>query len=456
MTADWWQQASAAALLGTTRREPPAIPVGLGIAPRPDPTPETTLLDAAAVGGALLRATAHPFPVRETPPPTLPETAPVAPPTAVQLLGLLLDQPPVSARLRAQALGWWLHTCAQRGARVPHDLLPRLLDRATSDTPLRAATRPVLGERGHWLAALRSDWAWVLDRPDTPTGAPSSDFDADAWRLLPANDRATALTTLTTPLAQATIALLEEALDDRSEKVRRQACLALDGVPGSERAARMAARLRPLVAMTGRLRRGLEVTLPTTPDAAGIRDGLTTTRTGSQRERWLELICAGAPLSVWTDVSGKDAAHTWAMVTEPAAREGILRAIRVRHDDVWAEAVVASDPALLAILPPERRDATAVQLLRDSRAPTLVAAVIASVPAPWSAPLSNAVVDLLRHTKPVAGAGAGWLGPLAAGLHPTVRPQLSVWARSDHTWGSLPADLDQYLSFLPAITEAFR
>ena len=48
------------------------------------------------------------------------------------------------------------------------------------------------------------------------------------------------------------------------------------------------------------------------------------------------------------------------------------------------------------------------------------------------------------------------LPTLAAGLHPSVRPVVSAWARAESRWGSLPADLDQYLSFLPAITEAFR
>jgi len=442
----WWQQTTAAALLGTERREPPALPHGLGVAARPDSTPETALLDAAAVGGALLRAALPARPAGDLPAPAAPDATPLAPPAAVQLLGLLVSQPPVAVRLRPLALERWLLVAADRGVRVPARALPRLLALVTQQPDLRAATRPVVGERGRWLAGLRPDWRWVLD--EDPAPAVPTRLSPDDWRALPAAARADAL-----PADD--LDLLEAALDDRSDKVRRQALALLDAAPTSARAARMAARLRPLLAPTGRLRRGLEVALPTEPDAAGVRDGLTTTRGGSQRERWLELVSAGAPLSVWTDATGKDAAATWPLITQPAARAGVLRAVRARGD-AWATAAVADSPDLLAYLPAADQDATALQLLRTTKAPAGVAAVVRHVAAPWSPALSAAVVDLLRHTAPATGSASLALPTLAAGLHPSVRPAVSAWARTENRWGSLPADLDQYLSFLPAITEAFR
>lgn len=426
----WWQQTTAAALLGTERREPPPLPDELGVAARPDSSPETTLLDAAALGGALLRARLPDRPAGDLPEPAAPDATPLAPPAAVQLLGLLLDQPPVAARLRPLALVRWLDVAADRGVRVPARTLPRLLALATQQSDLRAATRPVVGERGRWLAGLRPDWRWVLE-PEPAAAVPTP---------LPADD----------------LDRLEAALDHRSAKVRREALALLDAAPDSARAARMAARLRPLLTPTGRLRRGLEIALPTEPDAAGVRDGLTTTRGGSQRERWLELISAGAPLSVWTEATGKDAAHTWPLITQPAARAGVLRAVRARADVAWAGAAVADSPDLLAYLPPAEQDAAALHLLRATKAAAGVASVVRHVPPPWSPGLSTAVVDVLRHTAPAGGSASLALPSLAAGLHTSVRPAVSAWARSEHRWGSLPADLDQYLSFLPAITEAFR
>ncbi|GAA3679942.1 hypothetical protein GCM10022237_43930 [Nocardioides ginsengisoli] len=443
----WWQQTTAAALLGTERREPPPLPHDLDIAERPGGTPETALLDAAAVGGALLRVDLPARPASELPAPAPADATPVAPPAAVQLLGLLLDQPPVAARLRPLALEHWLGVAADRGVRVPARTLPRLLALVTQQADLRAAARPVIGERGRWLAGLRPDWAWAIAAEPAPAVRPR--LSADDWRALPATARADAL-----PADD--LDLLEAALDDRSDKVRRQALALLDAAPTSARATRMAARLRPLLTTTGRLRRGLEIALPTEPDAAGVRDGLTTTRGGSQRDRWLELISAGAPLSVWTDATGKDPAHTWPLITQPAARAGVLRAIRARADVAWAMAAVTDSPDLLAHLPAADQDATALRMLRATKTAAGVAAAVRHVAAPWSPALSATVVDILRHTAPAAGSASLSLPTLAAGLHPSARPAVSAWARAESRWGSLPADLDQYLSFLPAITEAFR
>lgn len=449
-TSTWWQQATAAALLGTARREPPPLPADLGVEARGDGSPETALLDAAAVGGALLRAGGRTPPtVIATTPVAPPETQPEAPVRSVQLLALLLDQPPVAARLRPLALRHWLDAATARGLRVPHVALPRLLALAGQQTELQHAIRPVLGERGRWLAGLRADWAWGLEIATTLAPVAADVLTLEAWHALPAAERLDRLD-------GAPAEVLEAALDDRSDKVRRQACLLLDARPGSARGQRMAERLRPLVSSAGRLRRSLEVELPTQPDAAGVRDGLSTTRAGSQRERWLELICAGAPLAIWTDVTGKDPAHTWPLITQPAARAGVLRAVRARHDTAWAQAAVADAPDLLGVLPPAEQDDAALRLLRGHRTPAGVGAVLQHVRTRWSPALSAGVVDVLRHTPPGGVAGSAWLAPLAEALDPSVRPAVSAWARADHRWGSLPADLDQYLSFLPAITEAFR
>lgn len=53
-----------------------------------------------------------------------------------------------------------LELMRQRNLRLRHILLPRVL-RARPE-PLRRALLPVIGERGRWLARLNPDWAWVL------------------------------------------------------------------------------------------------------------------------------------------------------------------------------------------------------------------------------------------------------------------------------------------------------
>ena len=55
---DWWDDLSATALVGTARRQVPALPPALG-AGRPDAPREAALLDAAALGGTLRLSLIH-------------------------------------------------------------------------------------------------------------------------------------------------------------------------------------------------------------------------------------------------------------------------------------------------------------------------------------------------------------------------------------------------------------
>ena len=52
----WWSETTAVALLGTGRRPPLPLPEELGVVPRADGSVEEALLDAAALGGMLVRA----------------------------------------------------------------------------------------------------------------------------------------------------------------------------------------------------------------------------------------------------------------------------------------------------------------------------------------------------------------------------------------------------------------
>lgn len=479
---DWWVSLSASALIGTARREPPTPPPGFG--DRPDATPETRLLDAAAVAGALHRAGRIPAHL-EPPAPAPDDAAPPAPDRAAQLLQLLLTQPPVRAELRPFLLGHWHQACAAAGRRVPEPMLPAMLDAAGRDDTVRAQVRAVIGERGRWLARHNPDWSWAaaaapppdaVEPPDDWALLPTGDradwvvrlrrTDPDrarelvesTWASDGATDRTTLLGLLEAGLGPADEDLLERALDDRAASVRATAQALLERLPTSRRAQRLADRLAPLLSVHGVLRRTLRVALPDDPDQAAVRDGLGKAPAGrSRRAHHLELLAAGAPFEVWTDASGRGPAETARMIEDADALLGLARAARVRRDPVWADALlpVTGDPALLPLLEPPRREEYAAGLLdRAGQVPDVVR-VLVHVPGPWGEPLSRVVVGRLRrHRQPVHVAG---LTPvLAERLHPAVVPEVRAWAQSDHTWSHLPDDLVQYLSLVPAIAEAFR
>ena len=483
---DWWDDLSATALVGTARRQVPALPPALG-AGRPDAPREAALLDAAALGGTLRRAgvrSRQPEPAAAADE----DARPAPPPRAVQLLELLLHQSPVGPTLGPDLVRVWLDAADAHSCRAPHHLLPELLGLATKQARLRDGVRRAGDARGAWLARANPDWAWAVDaEPDrTDDGG-----DAVVWARRPteqraavvaqlrgtdpaaaralvestwssdaAGDRATLLAALRTGIGPDDEPLLERALDDRSQKVRDTAGLLLDALPGSARAARMAARLRPLLQVKGMLRKTLEVELPVDPDAAGVRDGLTRPKgVGSVRGWWLQRIAAGAPLEVWTEATRSDPAATWRMLDQRDARVGIVEATLARRDAAWAAAIVADvwHPGLVALLPVEQREATAARQLGVAATMEHLIAVVSAVPAPWGPTFSRAVLQLLVAQQDPMVLVSRLTTHLAAGLDPAVRPTLDAWMA-----GLAPgarervARIHHYLALVPEISEAFR
>ncbi|GAA3704122.1 hypothetical protein GCM10022399_20910 [Terrabacter ginsenosidimutans] len=499
----WWRDVGNVALLGTARRPVPPLPdLGpAGVHPRAvEGRREEALLDAAALGGAALRAgrrLEHSEPPNAAPD----DHRPAAPRRAVQLLELVMTQPPAGAAQRTGLLLHWLRAADDAGCRVPHALLPTLLGLATGSRELRRPTAAVLDERGRWLARLREEWSWVEDaaagaeaRSASRTdGAP----DADAWARLPSTDRVAVLAGLRAhdPAAARELVgstwatdsardrrahlealriglgtddepLLETALDDRAGTVREVAAELLEALPGSARAARMADRLRPLVRRTGLLGRGLEVLLPDEPDPAGVRDGLgKTPPRRSARGWWLEQICAGAPLEVWAELTGADPSAAVKRLTDAQATDalaGIRRAVLARREPGWATVLLERgwDPALVPLLPRERRErAVLVRVDATSSKPHHAAAVIAAVEAPWSPDFSVALVSRLRAAQLGSAIVVATMPYLVAGLHPAALDPVERWLEStgaDQTLTTNLRNLLQFHSFKRSITEAFR
>ena len=157
----WWEHLRATALVGTARRDVPPVP-DLGTQPPDGAGREQALLEAAALGDAVRRAGRLADPAPDSAEPAPAESLPVAPSPATQILELLLTQGPVGPAARATLTVHWLRTAAAAGRIVPPRLLPALLDASTSGSLVRAAVRPVLGERGVWLAAQNPAWDWAL------------------------------------------------------------------------------------------------------------------------------------------------------------------------------------------------------------------------------------------------------------------------------------------------------
>jgi hypothetical protein len=425
---------------------------------------EAAVLVAAAVMGAERRVGVR---TRTTevalPDPAPPEVRPEAGPGAVQLLELLLGGaaglgraggPGATGASTALAVEW-LDRVAATGRIVPRRLLPALLDLATRTPDLRVGLIAAGGTTAPWLAARNPAWSWAVAASDAPgaaatwrTGPGEARFaalaavrtaDPDAGRALleetwageKAADRAAAVRTLRTGLGPDDEPFLEAALDDRAASVRTAAAEILTRLSGSARAGRMADRLRPLVAVSGRLRRSLAVELPDEPDAAARRDGIGDTgrppATG-RRAWWLTQIVAGTPLAFWTDGLGLSPGATADLVQgHPEVLAGLTAAVVTQADPTWAAALAGHHPTpeLLALLPPPAAIDLVTRALRraeDAAVPRLLAAA----PGPWPAPFTIAVVGRLRGLQNTIALQSA-LGVVAGRGHPDAGAALEEW-----------------------------
>lgn len=397
-----WDEHVTAALLGTERRDPPALPEGGGKGGRPEPgrgTPAGSgagntgradeenggaagrLLDQAAV--LVVRGRAGHVPRRDVEmiAAAPAEEAPVVPEAAARRLARILGGEQI------KVLPEWLDAAAAHGWRVPARLLPELLERGRSDRMLRPSIARAAGRRGVWLALRNTDWAYLVGAGDDPGGGDDvwetgtrqqrvaylarlrgSDPAAArralraVWEREAAPDRAAFLATFERGLSSGDEKFLEAALEDRGKDVRQLASDLLAMLPGSAYGTRMAARaracLRPQMReVRGRPRMRIFVEPPREHDEDLARDGVPFHPSGSfapngggpvgTRAAWLREILARTPLATWTDLFRLPPMEIVCLPVADAggraARDvhiGWARAARRQRDTAWARALL--------------------------------------------------------------------------------------------------------------------
>jgi hypothetical protein len=287
---------------------------------------------------------------------TSPEAAPperlrACPPAAEAVLARLLrGQHPASLQRE------WLHLLQRHGGHLPPRFLPRLLDTATRQPALRAQLRPVLGERGRWLAGLHAEWSWAAASVDTDTddtsdgawdtGTPEQRLDllqawrardpqlaraalAAAWPTETPEQRAALLPALAVGLGVEDEAFLEAALDDRRKEVRVAAQRLLASLPGSQLGQRMLARLLPLLRLDkpwlGKAH--IELTLPPEYHADMRRDGIGIAAHPSIGEKagWVADMLAATDPRVWSLQFGRTPRECLAVAESSEFRDALVR-----------------------------------------------------------------------------------------------------------------------------------
>ena len=429
--AAWLDELISAAVLGTDRRPPPSPPSDIAATARP--VSETAILDQAAIAASLVRAGRRPTTAAPTGLAPV-ESLPLAPARAVELLGVLLDAPPVSRDLRVGLLLRWLDAAADHGTLVPPRYLPQLIATSGVQPRLLPSLQRAWGRRGDWLtqiassgvsrpvrrdaAALDAEWDRLRTvdavaaleelRGSDPDGARR--IAAARWSTLPADLAQRVLDSWATGLSDADEDFLEAALDARSSRVRESARMLLRRLPTSGFAERMGNRLRPLVTVDrARLRPShtrVAVLAPAELDRDAARDGLPGTASAADRTRSLQMILTSAPLAVWPAATGLSAEQTVRAVREDATLlSALVTAATSQRDQVWVRAPLAvrNDGALIAALPRTERDDYLVRRI-PAENDAGFRDLSGLLDPPWSPAVARAVLQRVTRRAPEGAA----------------------------------------------------
>jgi len=239
----------------------------------------------------------------------------------------------------------FLERLAATGRTLPPELLPDALAPIARSNELRAMIRPVLGERGRWLARLNPDWSWAAGEQVTladpaalatiwEEGTPGERVEAlmrlreldaadgrarlaAAFKIEKADVRLRLIDGMTVGLSMEDEPFLEEILSNRSEAVRAAAAGLLAHLPESRLVRRMVERADAMLAVerTGLLKRKHKLTAvpPSEIDKEWLRDSVpkdVPAGTGrGKRAVWLETVLGYVPLRHWAarfDMSPQD------------------------------------------------------------------------------------------------------------------------------------------------------
>jgi hypothetical protein len=491
------------AILGTARSPLPPMPT--------DPAPLSAALHAAASAGGAedqLLAAAAVYVAYETcgatPPSANIPPAPAAPtdarPACSRAAGDLLWQilALTNSSTRQQLIAEWCAAADRAAQRVPHALLPPLLDYAAATRAVREVVQQVIDQRGQWLVAQNPRWQfaagaeenveslWTTANADQRAAALKRLRESDplkarqlvesTWKEDGADERASFIQAMRTGLSLDDEPFLETAVDDRSKQVRAAAAELLSSLAGSQLAARMVGRVEPLLSFKpktpgGMLKRSRPAEIraelpPDNFDPAWARDGVVE-KPASQigrRQWWLQQMLSAVPPSHWSgkwDISPADAVAGAAGDYAGVLIDAWTKAAERHRDIEWIAALLAHPPRdpgtmprydLLKQLPPPRQQAMLPSLLVDKLDASALATILGALSGEIDPDRAESLIAAVE--REVASTGVDYNYALAAVLDALVHrlpPQvyeslLKRW--TGPVWEANRKALDHFFSTL--------
>jgi len=380
------------------------------------------------------------------------------------------------------------------------EALPALLSAGQAKPEWREAILPVLGRRGHWLAAQNPQWSWAngaaaddeniwqvgesaarllfLQRLRRTNPGRARELLASTWKEESPEDRAGFLACLSIELSASDENFLEAALEDKRKEVLRSAAALLGQLPDSFLVKRMIERTKPRLQYTPgtsgnllKFKRSkppvLEITLPSECDKAMQRDGIEPKPPTGLGERicWLMQMLEVTPLKFWTDQWSATPGEILAGSLQGEWQKEVLtawtRAALRQNNPGWAEALFSVTletrqfgmlQGLIGALSPEQREARLAALLEadDPNTRELHATLIAQCRHDWSLEFSRRFLSWLR--KATAQQSTDWqlrnqIKDFALRLAPATLPEAAhPWPSDSAGWQFWSKGVDEFLA----------
>ncbi len=266
-----------------------------------------------------------------------PDERPSCSPALTERLSLMID-----GRFR-DLLPECLTALDKAQQRLPAMLLPDFLEHGSKTPLIRPYFLPVLGQRGRWLAAQNSAWAYASSAIENwdnltklwHTGARTARHSLlrqlrhthpqiarqlleSTWKSEPSATRASFIRLLEFGLSMDDEPFLEAALDDRDLQIRRKAAELLTYLPQSRLCQRMQTNTQFVLRWSPHQKHQIVVSFPTQISDQLVRDGVPRgvgKNEARDRSRQLVQIISAIPLDWWTE--------RW-----PATPEEIVQAVQ--------------------------------------------------------------------------------------------------------------------------------
>lgn len=308
--------------------------LGQAIGSLPAGSPETMLLQTAALCSAYQRCGQKPTTAALEANLASADHLAESSPRAGQIVDQLLAAP--DSQISQHLIVEWFQHASASNQRVPHWLLPRVLDYAAGHKRWRSVIIPTIDVRGEWLMKLNSRWQfamtadadvdqiWQTGNQDQRRTAIRQLRETDStrarsliestWDQDAAEERVDFIESLAIGLGPTDEPILEKVLDDKSKRVRLAAAELLTALPQSAFVRRMTERAIPLLNFVPpvagqilKLKRAkpatIDVTLPPEQfDKALVKDGIVEKPTENMgiRQWWLLQIISFVPPLTWT------------------------------------------------------------------------------------------------------------------------------------------------------------